>query len=166
MVRAMEAADIPRVAEIHVHAQRVAYRGIFSDEWLFGETTVIGRIAEFERWFAAEGSEGFVFDNGIITGFIMMGPCPDKDKVPHGMELERIFVDPFMQGQGLGKILIEHCDKIAKKRGFTEVCLWVLEDNVNAQAFYVKNGYALDGAREYLANNSVTQVRYVRTIGQ
>jgi len=160
----MTDADISRVAEIHVFAQRKAYRGIFSDDWLFRETTVFSRAEEAGTWFEEEGVEGFVFEDAdIIKGFVVISPCPDKGK-PHALELERIFVDPLMQGQGIGAKLLEFCEKNAYERDFSEVCLWTLEDNKEARDFYEKRGYAHDGEREHFDDISVTQLRYTKTI--
>ena len=116
MIRPMQASDIPRVAEIHVFGWRCAYRGIISDEHLFNNVLVSTRI---ERWMArfttpveSDDSEKYVYDDGIIKAFLTISPCKDEDK-PDAFELGAIYVDPCMQGQGVGKALVAYCAQVA-----------------------------------------------------
>lgn len=160
MIRPMRVPDASRMGEIHVFAQRVAYRGFVSDEFLFGDKmSVQKRIGYF-----AEGTaDAYIFDDGIIKGFITLGPCKDDDK-PNTLELYRIFVDPFMFGQGIGGKLATHFEDVAKKKGHDDICLWVLQGNTNAQAFYEKLGYVADGAVRISEYFGVPEVRYVKEI--
>jgi putative acetyltransferase len=165
MIRPMELSDISRVAEIHVFAQRKAYRGIFSDEHLFKETTVAKRSEFFANQFQKDGREGFVFDDGIIRGFLITSPCLDEDR-PDSLEIERIFVDPLMHRLGIGSKLIDYCEKIARQSGFNEICLYVVEGNILAREFYNKNGYAPGGAerKRQLGDTGVSEIRYIKSL--
>jgi len=153
----MKTSDIPRVAEIHVFGQRTAYRGFVSDDFLFGKMTVEARI----KYFESNETEGYVFDDGLIKGFITLGPCKDEDKVDT-FELYRIFVDPFMFGGGVGYKLAVHFEEVAIKQGYNKVCLWVLEGNANARGFYEKLGYTMDGAKRISGYFGVPEVRYTK----
>jgi ribosomal protein S18 acetylase RimI-like enzyme len=53
-----------------------------------------------------------------------------------------------------------------RELGYSEVILWVLEDNPRARRFYEREGWALDGSRkddEFLGV-PVTEVRYRRSL--
>ena len=167
MILCMKAADIGRIAEIHVFGQRKAYRGILTDEWLFGETTVAKRTEYFKKQLENPRRAAFVYYDGIIKGFFIAAPCPDEGKA-HALELERIFVEPLMQGQGIGKKLLLYCEEMAARLGFPEICLWVLEKNHAARGFYEKMGYALDGSRQGsrqgLMGIPVMEVRYAKNL--
>jgi len=153
----MKTSDAPRVAEIHVFGQRAAYRGSVSDEFLFGKMTVEDRI----DYFRGSDAEGYVFDeDGIIKGFVTLGPCRDEDGAGF-FELYRIFVDPFMHGGGIGRKLAAYFGELAAKRGYNKSCLWVLEGNAKARAFYEKLGYEEDGAKRTSEYFKVSEVRYV-----
>ncbi|MCL2376156.1 MAG: GNAT family N-acetyltransferase [Defluviitaleaceae bacterium] len=157
MIRAMKTSDVPRVAEIHIFGQRTAYRGLVSEEFLFGKMTVEKRM----DYFKSNGAEGYVFDDGVVKGFITLGPCEDEDGAAF-FELYRIFVDPFMLGDGIGVKLAAYFEDIATERGYNEICLWVLEGNVKARAFYEKLGYIEDGAKRISGYFKVYEVRYIK----
>jgi len=160
MIRPLEKSDIPRIAEIHILAQRTDYRGIVTDEFLFGKMTVEKRM----EYFTENETEGYVFDEGgIVKGFITLGPCKDTDK-PDCFELYRIFVDPFMFGGGIGHKLAAHFEEVAIGQNYSDICLWVLEDNTKARAFYEKLGWAADGTIRISGYFDVPEVRYIKGV--
>jgi len=165
MIRDMNLADIPRVAEIHVFGQRKAYMNIVSDEYLFGKTTVAKRAEGFASDFEKGLWAGYVYDDGIIKGFLMVSRCDDIDKT-NSLELHKIFTDPLMTGQGMGTKLIEYCERLAAQQGFDEICLWVLKDNIAARNFYEKMGYGFDGSVRFMESLGVDQVRYTKKVTQ
>ena len=164
MIRPMQASDIARVAEIHVFARRKAYRGIISDKNLFIENTVVKRIEYFDSILMDDDAKAYVFDDGIVKGFVTIGLCNDDDK-PGSLLLRKIYIDPFMQGCGIGTQLADYCEKVAGQMGINEICLWVLEKNLSARGFYEKLGYLSDGAKRYFENGSCpTQLRYCKGV--
>ena len=167
MIRPMQFSDIPRVAEIHVFGWRCAYRGIVPDEHLFNVLSVAKRMERFEVSMkdkeSAWNSNTFVYDDGIIKAFLTIGPCRDEDKLS-AFELGGIYVDPCLQGKGIGTALVAHCEEIAVKRGYNEVCLWTFEKNAAARAFYEKVGYVHDGATQIVEPYGAVGVRYHKAL--
>jgi len=168
MIRPMQLSDIPRVAEIHVFGWRCAYRGIVSDEHLFNVRSVIKRMERFMEMFkdndkegSWSGSDNFVYDDGIVKATLAIGPCRDEDK-PDAFELGGIYVDPCLQGKGIGTALATHCKAIATKRGYNEICLWTFEKNAAARTFYEKLGYTLDGTTQVYKAYNALGVRYTQ----
>lgn len=160
MIRQMSEADYQRVAEIHIFAQRTTYRGIFSDKWLFADSTVVSRLKDIENWFDTPMAHGVVYEqDGIIKGFAIM-----SNHEVDGYEIERIFVDPFMQGCGIGRALLVYCEDYGVKQGFKAACLWILEENYEARRFYEINGYKSSDKREYFADANVWQVMYIKDV--
>jgi len=160
----MQLSDIPRVAEIHIFSWRCAYRGIISDEHLFNELSVVKRIERLESLLRDKadiwsGSDNYVYDDGIIKAFLSIGPCRDEDK-PKAFELGEIYVDPCLQGGGIGTALVLYCEEIAAKRGYDEIILWTFEKNAHARAFYEKLGYTLDSATQIVEPYGAVGVRY------
>lgn len=53
--------------------------------------------------------------------------------------------------------------KILEQRGFKNVCLWVLKDNVRARNFYEKNEFKVSGnEREIeIAGCNIREVEYI-----
>jgi len=159
MIRPMERADIPRVAEIHTFARRVAYRGAVPDGFLFGDqNSVQTRAKAFADEFGKNGRAGFVWDDGIIRGFLIVAPTGED------LELERIFVDPLMFGEGLGRKLSAFCDEYAKQKGLKQIYLWVLEANHSARGFYENVGYRMGSSRTDQMGEATPMVRYVKDV--
>src|ERR1700744_261656 len=63
------------------------------------------------------------------------------------MFVEELAVHPEMQGQGIGSIVLEQLDHLARVRGCTHLVLEVAENNENALHFYRgRSFYKLDAA--------------------
>jgi putative acetyltransferase len=66
--------------------------------------------------------------DGRILGTISLG----------GGKLHSLFVDPVVQGQGIGRTLVAHLEAHARQQGLTR--LW-LSSSITAGPFYAKLGY-------------------------
>lgn len=163
MIRKMETGDAGRAGEIHVFGWRSAYREIIADNFLFNKMRVLDRSRYFEDAVRNRTEDNYVYDDGIIKAILTIGPCRDADKT-HSFELWGIYVDPFMKRQKIGSKMLEFCEKRAMEEGFSEVCIWVLEKNNNAIAFYSKFGYKPDGQRKYIEKLNLMEVRYCKEI--
>ena len=53
-------------------------------------------------------------------------------------ELRSIFVDPFYQNEGVGRIIVQHLEQYALSKGYTSI---FLESSITAVRFYEKLGY-------------------------
>ena len=160
MIRPMKLSDVPRVAEIHIFGWRSAFRGIVPDEVLFGRMSVQRSMERFEDSFAADNShDTYVYDDGIIKGWTSAGPCRDEDE-PQAFEIGAIYIEPCMKDSGIGTKLVIFCEEIAAQRGYSKICIWTLENNALARAFYEKLGYVHDGAKKYMDNLYANSVRY------
>ena len=58
------------------------------------------------------------------------------------VQLRQMAVAPSLQGRGAGRTLLEHMERDAQSRGYTEI---VAEARVSALPFYVKLGYIASG---------------------
>ncbi len=72
---------------------------------------------------------------GKIAGVLVLAVTDE------GFLLENIAVDPFHQGKGLGKTLIEFAEAEARREGFRSIYLYTHEKMTENQAFYAKIGY-------------------------
>lgn len=130
MIRPATAADASRIAEIIIINYRVNFYPLFqNDAFYFGELNVVEMASEY-----AEGSQAlantFVYDDGIIKGILRIS----------GNEIEKLFVEPQFQNQGIGMQLL----KFAVETWKTDF-LWVLEHNRRGIRFYQRHGFALTG---------------------
>ncbi len=134
--------DVSRLAEIEIFNYRLNFYPIFqSDEFYFNELQVTSYVQDFLN--APERlSNTYVYDDGAVKGFIRI----------NGQELEKLFVEPVLQGKGIGACLLRFA--VTQKHVST---LWALEKNERAIAFYIRHGFRLtddrkleDGTEEYL----------------
>jgi len=79
--------------------------------------------------------------NGELIGFAGSADSLDED-APRERQLWFLYVLASEYGSGAGQALM---DAVV---GDDPASLWVLEDNPRAIAFYTKNGFAPDGARQ------------------
>ena len=174
MIRKAVEEDAERLAEIHISGWRHAYRGILSDDFLFGKLNVCRRAGNIRKELAEGGGEHYVVAAGSgVAAFMVVGPSRDEDKRDGGrFELWAIYVEPAMKRSGLGGELLAFCEQEAARRGMREVSLWVLERNLAGRAFYEKHGYRPDGAAKTLERLPsadgvpVVEIRYVKAIGK
>ncbi|WP_243062336.1 GNAT family N-acetyltransferase [Humibacter sp. RRB41] len=156
-VRRATAADARGIARVHVRSWREAYAGVFSSHLL--ENLDVGtRAARWERIIAG-GSEVWVAEsNGRIVGWASAGPAREVDD-PAPLELRGIYVLRDHYGSGAGQRVLDAA------LGESAAYLWVLADNPRAQAFYRRNGFALDGTAkvESFGGEPAHELRMVRT---
>ena len=113
MTRPAHAEDAVRLAEIHVSGWRHAYRGIVPDQELFVTRTVSKSLVFWERLLAENPASVVVFDDGVVKGFCIHGPCRDVDAFVD-WEIQAIYVQPEFLGQGVGTALLVPVEQAAK----------------------------------------------------
>ena len=139
MIRRATPNDLNRIAEIEVFNYRLKFYPIFlDDEFYFGEL----QVPNVARRYSDSMEDIRVWDDGVVKGFIL---------VQDG-EVKKLFVEPVLQGQGIGARLLEYA---VEHMGANT--LWALEKNEGAIRFYQRHGFRLtgdkqleDGTSEYL----------------
>ena len=140
---------------------RQAYRGRLGAEVLAGlDDTVEAQAEAWRMGFDSQDSVPFVAvdDQGCIVGIAAGGEARGEDP-PADVELFMLYVLEEYYGTGLGRDLAEAAI------GDAAACVWVLEGNERAIAFYRKLGFTPDGAKEQLSErwNGLHEVRMVRS---
>jgi ribosomal protein S18 acetylase RimI-like enzyme len=138
--RAATVSDAPAVAALHAESWQRHYRGAYSDAFLDGDvgadrlrvwTSRLRRPDEDSFTVVAEyaGSlAGFV--HTVLDGDPVWGALVDNLHVAHGL-----------QRGGLGtRLMGEAAQAITERRPGAGLYLWVLAQNVAAQAFYDAKG--------------------------
>ena len=160
-IRCAEAADAETVGRIHVESWNVAYRGIMPDD-VIAHTDLAYRTAFWaERIADPEWPVYLIEEDGQGVAFCQMIPTKDPDddatRVGH---ITSLHVLPHLRGRGYGRTLIDHVCAEFQRRGFTQVTLWVLEENRDARRCYEKHGFQLDGGTRRYPRTQVPEVRY------
>lgn len=88
-------------------------------------------------------ANGHVFvaeEAGVIVGFAAVLPRLDGDA-----ELDALFVEPDLWKRGVGRLLVDHCADVARRR--VSRFLHVV-GNPHAEGFYIACGFRTSGAVE------------------
>jgi ribosomal protein S18 acetylase RimI-like enzyme len=153
------------VAEVHMRAWRVAYRGIVPDPVLDDlDPAVRAARYTFDLTGPSDPATWIAVDRDAILGFVILGPCRDDGLSDLG-EVRSLYVDPDQWRSGLGAALMRQAEDELAGRGFAEATLWVFEDNARARRFYESAGWRADGGVKTIeiGGRAITEVRY-RTV--
>ncbi|WP_292829485.1 GNAT family N-acetyltransferase [Microbacterium sp.] len=159
VVRPVRDVDAEALGRVHAICWHETYDHLISTAAL--EKISPRRMAELWTHWAVQGPEFRMFAalvDGEIVGFAGSGPARDRD-APAVRELYFIYLLDAWHGTGLGQRLF---DAVVSRE--ENLYLWVAEDNPRAHRFYVRNGFALDGAShvEPFLGEALTEVRFVR----
>jgi GNAT superfamily N-acetyltransferase len=125
-LRPASEADVPRLAEL-VHA---AY-GHYVERIGSPPRPMTDDYDEVVRSFdvtVAERPDG-------IVGLIVLGVGDE------GFLIDNVAVDPFHQGTGVGRALLEHAERAARRAGYDSVYLYTHELMSENLALYTRVGY-------------------------
>ena len=151
--------DFSAVREIYEKSWKFAYKGIIPQDYLdnIPNTKWGGNIHKNGRTqlIAAEG------DKFVGTASF----CPSRwEKFSSCGEIVSIYLLPEYIGKGIGSQLIRACIDELEYLGFSEILLWVLEDNHRARRFYEKHGFIC--TEDYMSDNiggkDLREVMYIR----
>lgn len=146
MIRPATQVDIPAIAALHIAGWKGAYGGLVDQAYL-DALSVEQRIKDWQGWMAAGESEVFLAEEeGRPAGFVVIGrtktPPPGSSPIrpSHSGEIYALYLDPDFWRKGIGTALIKHAARELKARKHSTICLWVLDGNARAKAFYEKMG--------------------------
>lgn len=139
-VRIADANDIGRIARLHAESWRVAYRGMYQDEYLDGPVFE-DRLNVWQQRLAApaHNQHTIVADDGAaLAGFA----CAFGDDDPRwGTLLDNLHVRPEGKRGGVGTRLIADVARWSlREYPSSGLYLWVLERNTPARRFYERWG--------------------------
>lgn len=145
-LRPATAADAESLARIHVAGWQESYGGLVDQAFL--DSLDVARRTENWRGWLADGSTHVILaenEHGP-AGFVSAGPLRTP---PPGMSMIRplytaeiyaLYLMPDQIRKGLGTQLMAAAATEMKARKHKSLCLWVLEGNKRAIAFYKARG--------------------------
>lgn len=164
LIRDATPDDAEALGRIVTRSWQVAYRGIFSDEFLDG----LDPHAAATRWSESLNTGGefthllvAASDAGVVGMCAAGGPTDDAP------ELRMLYLDPEAWGQGIGRALQDAMLERMRADGYRAAVLWCEPSNINARAFYARTGWNDDGIgkTEIWANGLTVQAtRYSRSL--
>ena len=146
-IRKAKESDAERIAEIEVFNYRLTFYPIFrNDDFYFRELSV-SRVRDRYLYDKGKLNRTYVYDDGAVKGFVTI----------IGDEIEKLFVEPVLQGQSIGARLISYATEYHKA-----AFLWALEKNERAIEFYKRNGFTVTDTRKYEKDTTEYLVRLER----
>lgn len=138
--------DLFAVSNVYEASWKYAYKGMIPQDYL--DSIPKG------KWAGSITKAGMhalvMIENGCIIGTACICRSRWEDFKNFG-EIVSIYFLPEYIGNGYGTQMLKRCIEELKRFGFTELLLWVLEDNIRARLFYEKNGFRFTG--EYRNDN-------------
>jgi ribosomal protein S18 acetylase RimI-like enzyme len=164
LVRVGVPDDAYALAEIHVLAWQVGYRGLLPDS-LLDSLSAADRLPRWRERLAETASRVLVAElDGRPAGWLVLGPQRDEDLDPKRIaEIYAVYVHPDFWRRGCGAALLARASDELRSQGFAEATLWVLRDNARAIRFYEAQGFWADGASKIETNRdgiAFDEVRY------
>jgi ribosomal protein S18 acetylase RimI-like enzyme len=98
------------------------------------------RMSNAAQWIVAH-------EAGKVIGLAKSVRAPDKPTMRH---VESVWVAPTYRRRGVLRTLLQALVEIERRMGVTDLMLWVLEDNYNAQRAYEALGFVPTGERQFL----------------
>ena len=98
-----------------------------------------------------------LYTGNTVAGYIKIRPGFEPQFIAEmpALEIERLYIHPDFQNLGLGRIMIEHCIRIAKNEQYKTLWLGVWEHNLNAIRFYERLDFIHFGSHKFLLGNDL-----------
>ncbi len=154
-LRPVAPEDTATLAQIHVRGWQDSYGGLVSQDYL-DSLSVEKRAADWQEWLKNPDMNALLAcsENGIPAGFASFGrlrtPPPGSSPIrpPYSSEIYALYILPEFWRQGLGRKLMNAAAAVLKEKKHKSLCLWVLEKNERANAFYRALGGEKCGKKE------------------
>jgi ribosomal protein S18 acetylase RimI-like enzyme len=162
-IRPATPKDSHPIARVHIDSWRATYPGIVPD-------AVLARLnyGDRERWWynvlTAQAQDSIVFvaedDKHQIWGFATGGVQRDES-LDYAGELYAIYLDGSIQGQGVGRRLVNNVAAALVDRNYQSMLVWVLADNP-ARGFYEALGgtYVTEKSIDLDGDKPLSEVAY------
>lgn len=146
---------------IHSKSWQKAYAGIIPD-YIIADFTPDNRAKVFEQAITARPEEYYMFTvDGSPSGLAILSKSSEEDQPDYIGEIYAIYFHPDYWGTQATVKAFEFCINRLKELGFTQIHIWVLEDNLRARKFYEKFGFVFDGStKEIVIGKPLKEIRY------
>ena len=100
-----------------------------------------------------------------MVGFCNYGPGRDRDILKDTGEIYHLFIKPEHQRGGDGRRMLHEAIRKLRREEYSQVVVWVSEENIVAMAFYEALGFKNDGAYRFVdEEEKIKEIRFFRNI--
>ncbi|HCT0502064.1 TPA: GNAT family N-acetyltransferase [Staphylococcus pseudintermedius] len=149
-VTVTEVATLQQISKDTFYAAyRDDYEQALFDSYFAEEMSIKKLTAELEE---PDMHFFFLYNDDVIVGYVKVnvGAAQTVAKGIQYAELQRIYLYPDYQGQGLGQWLFDFvCDFVKNELGKSKLWLGVWEENRPALNFYLKQGLVKTGVHPF-----------------
>ncbi len=131
------------------------YQGMYNDDALKAWMDRPGCTLYIIYTAPANLPNGQIHRPEVAIGYMGIEHTPDS------LKLDKIYVHPRLQGQGVGSWAVEQVMAFAKNAGCERITLRVNRRNTAAIAFYNGRGFVIDAEVDYPAPNGFTYEDYL-----
>lgn len=147
-LRAATAADAETLAYIQTESWKAAFAGILSGEVLARYTDLEATEAMYRR-VLCKPEIHITLESVAGRPHCIAAWSKSRQALGQGVaELICIHSLPERWGRGYGSQMMRHVLSEIVTQGYSEVVLWVFEENLRARAFYERNGFAATENRQ------------------
>ena len=141
-------SDAVAVAALHADSWRRHYRGAYSDAFLDGDVAA-DRLAVWSERLRAPDSGRYTVVAEDESGLVGFAHCVFEDDPTWGALLDNLHVAYGVKRRGIGsRLLTLTAHAVNERPASTGLYLWVLEQNLDAHAFYEAHGGKCVGRRQ------------------
>lgn len=135
----------------HTYAEILSSEQIdYMMEWMYSKESLIKQMDEGHIYFIA-------FDGEMPLGYASV-----QQEGEHNFHLQKIYIMPQSQGQGVGRELLLHVETFVRKMYLAP---WTLRLNVNrnnrAKGFYEQLGFAIETSGDFDIGNGFYMNDYI-----
>ncbi|MBR4474282.1 MAG: GNAT family N-acetyltransferase [Oscillospiraceae bacterium] len=154
LIRAAEASDLEKIADLYVHNHRKTYKGLLADSYLDSLSQADAR-EKWARCLQNPGNRIWVACEGeCFLGFA--AGTADKE-LPNTWLLDSLHVAEDARGKGTGTALIRVNALYAAENGFSRMSVCLVRGNEKARSLYRKLGAEHDSFFEDSFGPSVSR---------
>ena len=133
-------ADLPAISELAGVIWRACYPGIITNEQI---DYMLARMYSLDTLLDEVRSQGIRYDRLLVGGeFVAFSSCGPAEQLKV-IKLHKLYLHPAWHGRGLGSLLLQHCEREARKLGARRLILNVNKNNAKAIAAYQRNGFVV-----------------------
>ena len=153
--------DFDAIANIYAQSWKAAYHGIVPQDFLDSLTT--------KQWSDKLANSTFdayvILEDDKYIGTSSICAARDVKMAGYG-EIISIYLLPEYFGRGYAKPLIDCVTNALLEKGYSNIYLWTLTENIRAQKFYEKHGFHKndDISTIEIAGKELTEFRYVKCL--